>query len=128
MITTEVRKKLHIEQFKYFKITKRELDIIGLIIEGKSNTEIGVRLCVTVHTVKAHISSILSKLAVSSRTEAAAKVVALTAEGQQENIEHVLTLREIYHMANCNAIKADNPDAWKQIANKAHTALRGVVI
>ena len=53
------------------RLTPRELQVIELVAEGKSNKEIARALCVTSHTAKAHISSILQKLAVESRTEAA---------------------------------------------------------
>jgi two-component system, NarL family, response regulator LiaR len=54
-------------------LTNRELEVLKLIVDGKSNKEIAVELVVTVHTVKAHVSSIIQKLAVDDRTQAAIK-------------------------------------------------------
>ena len=51
-------------------LTPRELEILSLLAAGDSNKTIAARLSVSVHTVKFHVSSILSKLGVSSRTEA----------------------------------------------------------
>ncbi len=52
-------------------LTARELDVLKLIVAGKSNKEIGYELTISEATVKSHINSILSKLAVSDRTQAA---------------------------------------------------------
>lgn len=52
-------------------LTKRELEILCLIAEGKTNKEIGEELFITIKTVKTHITNILSKLDVSDRTQAA---------------------------------------------------------
>ena len=56
-------------------ITDRERDILALMVEGKSNNDIAARLFVSQSTVKFHVSNILSKLGVSSRTEAVALAV-----------------------------------------------------
>ncbi len=52
-------------------LTARELGVLKLIVAGKSNKEIGKELEISEATVKTHINSILSKLAVSDRTQAA---------------------------------------------------------
>jgi two-component system, NarL family, response regulator YdfI len=51
-------------------LTPREMEILSLLAAGDSNKTIAARLSLSVHTVKFHISSILSKLGASSRTEA----------------------------------------------------------
>lgn len=51
-------------------LTAREWDVLNLMIEGFSNAEIAYRLSISKFTVKNHVSNILSKLNVSSRTEA----------------------------------------------------------
>ena len=56
-------------------LTARELEVLALLVEGLSNPEIADRLVVSVPTAKAHVRNILSKLRVSSRTEAAAVAV-----------------------------------------------------
>jgi NarL family two-component system response regulator LiaR len=55
-----------------FELTDREKEILCLMVEGLPNNGIGERLIVSQSTVKFHVSNILSKLGVSSRTEAVA--------------------------------------------------------
>ena len=55
-----------------FDLTEREREVLSLMVEGLNNTEISDRLIVSRSTVKFHVSNILSKLHVSSRTEAVA--------------------------------------------------------
>ena len=52
------------------ELTAREVEVLRLMAEGFGNKQIAVRLGISDHTVKFHISSILAKLNVSSRTEA----------------------------------------------------------
>ena len=51
-------------------LTERERDVLALMIEGLNNTQIAGRLHVSPSTIKSHVSNILSKLGVASRTEA----------------------------------------------------------
>ena len=53
-----------------FDLTEREMEVLKLVVQGQSNQQIAEALVISVATVKAHISSILSKLQVSSRAEA----------------------------------------------------------
>lgn len=50
-------------------LTARELDVLKLIVKGRSNKEIGDELYISTHTVKNHISNILNKLGVNDRTQ-----------------------------------------------------------
>ena len=52
-------------------LTGRELEVLKLIVGGRSNKDIGNELSISEATVKTHINSILSKLGVSDRTQAA---------------------------------------------------------
>jgi DNA-binding CsgD family transcriptional regulator len=60
-----------------FGLSKRELEVLKLIAEGRSNPEIGRRLFITRKTVAVHVSNILMKLGVSGRVEAAAAAIRL---------------------------------------------------
>ncbi len=53
-------------------LTARELEILALVAEGRTNGEIGKQLFISTKTVSVHVSNILGKLGASGRTEAAA--------------------------------------------------------
>jgi len=57
------------------KLTKRERDITRLLVDGKSNKEIGATLGVTEGTVKVHTGHIFKKLGAAGRTEAIRKAL-----------------------------------------------------
>jgi two-component system, NarL family, response regulator len=54
-----------------FQLTKRELEVLALIAEGKTNQQIAVVLFISAGTVRVHVHAILHKLKVSDRTQAA---------------------------------------------------------
>jgi DNA-binding NarL/FixJ family response regulator len=56
-------------------LTQRELDVLEQIVSGKSNKEIGTELDISEATVKTHINSLLSKLGVTDRTQAATAAI-----------------------------------------------------
>lgn len=56
-------------------LTEREYEVLKHLVEGKSNTEIAEELIVSVHTAKAHVCSILQKMCVNDRVQAAVKAV-----------------------------------------------------
>jgi len=53
------------------ELSKREFDVLGLLALGHSNKQIARELSITLNTVKTHVSGILGKLGVESRTQAA---------------------------------------------------------
>jgi len=56
-------------------LSEREMDVLKLIVEGKTNVEIGQKLYLSPNTIKTHVRGIMNKLAVDDRVQAA--VVAL---------------------------------------------------
>lgn len=56
-------------------LTEREQEVLKHLVAGKSNTEIAKELIVSVHTAKAHVCSILQKMCVNDRVQAAVKAV-----------------------------------------------------
>jgi NarL family two-component system response regulator LiaR len=51
-------------------LTEREREVLALMVEGLNNTQIAAKLTVSPSTIKSHVSNILAKLGVASRTEA----------------------------------------------------------
>ena len=73
-IKTEETKRQK-EANKKYGLTKKELEVLSLIVDGLSNQEISEKLVVSISTTKAHVHNILQKLYLSDRTKAA--IVAL---------------------------------------------------
>lgn len=57
------------------QLTEREYEVLQRVVMGKSNSEIAKELNISVHTAKAHVCSILQKMAVEHRVQAAVKAV-----------------------------------------------------
>lgn len=66
IMISEVRNPLS----ERYQLTKREKEILSLMVEGLSNKEIAKRLTLSTSTIQFHITNILSKFSVSKRTEA----------------------------------------------------------
>jgi NarL family two-component system response regulator LiaR len=58
------------QHFLHDELTSREMEILLLMAEGKTNQEIADQLFIALKTVKTHVSNILSKLQVQDRTQA----------------------------------------------------------
>ena len=58
-----------------FNLTSREKEVLLLLTQGLSNTEIAEKLIISSHTAKAHVCNILSKLSVTDRVQAAVKAI-----------------------------------------------------
>jgi DNA-binding NarL/FixJ family response regulator len=57
------------------KLSPREFEVLKLVVMGKNNVEIAKELVISVHTAKAHVCSILQKMGVEDRVQAAVKAV-----------------------------------------------------
>jgi NarL family two-component system response regulator LiaR len=58
-------------------LTTRERQVLGLIVEGRDNSEIAEELVISPETVKTHVSAILEKLHVENRVQAAVAAVSI---------------------------------------------------
>jgi DNA-binding NarL/FixJ family response regulator len=57
------------------KLTGRELEVVRLVVDGRSNDEIGAALAITTKTVEGHLRRLFDRLAVQSRTELATRAL-----------------------------------------------------
>jgi len=71
----EKERKTQSNANKKYGLTKKELEVLTLIVDGLSNQEISEKLVVSISTTKAHVHNILQKLYLTDRTKAA--IVAL---------------------------------------------------
>ena len=55
-------------------LTAREQDVLRLVADGKTNRQIAAELFISANTAGVHVSRILAKLGVATRTEAARKL------------------------------------------------------
>jgi ATP/maltotriose-dependent transcriptional regulator MalT len=58
-----------------FGLTSRELEVLGLVVAGRTNRQIADELFISANTAGVHVSNILGKLGVASRTEAASTAI-----------------------------------------------------
>lgn len=75
-ILYELGRKYSEDEIEYYierPLSKREIEVMKLVIMGKSNAEISKKLNITRNTVKAHMSKIMEKLNVTDRVQAAVK-------------------------------------------------------
>lgn len=70
-LLTHLSGKSHSERKPIDELTKRELEVLKEIANGKSNKEIASDLFITEKTVKTHVSNLLAKLGLADRTQAA---------------------------------------------------------
>jgi len=60
-----------LEHFQHYGLSPREIELLPLIAQAKTNKEIGIILNISLHTVSKHLEHIYTKLSVYSRTGAA---------------------------------------------------------
>ncbi|MHB1001516.1 MAG: helix-turn-helix domain-containing protein [Armatimonadota bacterium] len=70
------------------QLTKREVEVLGLVVEGRSSKEVADKLFVSKRTVDFHLANIYEKLQVTNRVQAlwrASKLGLLSEYGQSRN-------------------------------------------
>lgn len=70
-VLQELHGRVKDQENPFTTLTTRELEVLKLIADGLSNSEITEHLVISLHTVKGHVSNILSKLHLADRTQAA---------------------------------------------------------
>ena len=60
---------------RHANLTQREYEVLKLIVDGQSNSDIAKTLTISEHTAKAHVCNIIQKLVVDDRTQAAVKAL-----------------------------------------------------
>ena len=60
---------------KILTLSQREVDVLKLMVQGKTNLEIAENLNITTHTVKVYVASILQKFGVRDRIQAIIKAI-----------------------------------------------------
>jgi DNA-binding NarL/FixJ family response regulator len=71
MLATRIRSRHAPALPDHEPLTERELEVLGLVAKGHANKEIAARLGITERTARTHVSNILGKLDLASRTQAA---------------------------------------------------------
>ena len=84
-VTDILARSVRQPRLMFENLTPRERDVLGLMVKGMGNIEIAHELVIGLPTTKSHVSSILAKLGVASRTEAIVVV-----------LEHNLNLGAFY--------------------------------
>ncbi|MHC1787792.1 MAG: LuxR C-terminal-related transcriptional regulator [Christensenellales bacterium] len=72
-VTAGAQRSLEGKAMQGEQLSRREIEVLGHIAQGRSNPEIAAKLYLTLNTVKVHTRNIFGKLGVSNRTQAAAK-------------------------------------------------------
>lgn len=66
---TDGRKSVSIKDIEGYNLSKREKEIMDLMLQGDTNEEIGEKLFITISTVKKHVYNIFTKMGINSRIQ-----------------------------------------------------------
>ena len=75
-------------------LTNRELEVLALVAEGRTNRQIGESLGLRPDTVKFHLSNVYRKLGVTSRTAAALRMDSVVPRGANQDLKRALVIAE----------------------------------
>jgi DNA-binding NarL/FixJ family response regulator len=70
-----MREQRHVPVDMPVQLSKREQEVLRLVVEGRSNEKIGEGLAIDAGTARNHVSSILEKMGVDNRVQAAVRAV-----------------------------------------------------
>ncbi len=70
-VLSELRAQIRQESSERYRLTRRELEVVGLIVKGYSNRDIAKQFNLSEETVKRHLSNTFEKLNISTRLELA---------------------------------------------------------
>lgn len=74
-VASQMADWLHMDEQGKMGLTTREVEVLRLVVAGKTNQEIGIALGISEKTVEKHLEGVFSKLGVASRVEAAVVAV-----------------------------------------------------
>jgi len=74
-VAAKLSQMLQDEETGSKNLTSREMDVLHLVVDGKTNAEIAISLGISAKTVEKHLDSIYKKMGVASRVEAAVMAV-----------------------------------------------------
>jgi DNA-binding NarL/FixJ family response regulator len=74
-VSARLSQILQNEEQRSKDFTPREMDVLRLVVEGKTNSEIGLVLGISIKTVEKHLDSVFRKMGVASRVEAAVMAI-----------------------------------------------------
>jgi DNA-binding NarL/FixJ family response regulator len=74
-VASQMADWIHTDEPGKMGLTTRELDVLRLVVAGKTNQEIGIALGISEKTVEKHLEGVFNKLGVASRVEAAVVAV-----------------------------------------------------
>jgi DNA-binding NarL/FixJ family response regulator len=75
MLLRRMREQRHVPVDMPVRLSKREQEVLRLVVEGRSNEKIGEGLAIDAGTARNHVSSILAKMGVDNRVQAAVRAV-----------------------------------------------------
>jgi DNA-binding NarL/FixJ family response regulator len=74
-VASQMADWIHTDEPGKMGLTSREMDVLRLVVAGKTNQEIGIALGISEKTVEKHLEGVFTKLGVASRVEAAVVAV-----------------------------------------------------
>jgi DNA-binding CsgD family transcriptional regulator len=104
------------------QLTPRQRQVLGLVAAGESNKEIAAQLSVSEQAAKQHVSRLLSRFGVKSRTKLAQSALAIRITGQRESD---LPLEYLFTRAPMAIAMTSGPDHLIRMVNHAFVKLFG---